>query len=180
MEHKFERYCKDYESIENYEAAKKDNFKNWVCHHRKGEFIPAEELRALGLYYNRPAEELLFITVSEHSSLHNTGNQYKKGHQVSSETRKKISEANKGNKYCLGRRLSEETRNKISEAHKNISEETKHKMSEAWDYDKHFTEETRKKIAAAQTGRHWYNNGEISKFCYECPLGYSPGRLKRK
>ena len=31
MKHTFERYCKDYENIENYEAAKKDNFKCWEC-----------------------------------------------------------------------------------------------------------------------------------------------------
>ena len=28
MKYKFERYCKEYENIENYEAAKKDNLPN--------------------------------------------------------------------------------------------------------------------------------------------------------
>ena len=34
MSPNFKRYCKDYENIENYELAKKDNFKGWVIHHR--------------------------------------------------------------------------------------------------------------------------------------------------
>ena len=29
MKHTFERYCKNYQDIENYEKAKKDNFKGW-------------------------------------------------------------------------------------------------------------------------------------------------------
>ena len=64
----FERLCKDYKNIENYEKAKADDFKNWVCHHRLQTWtsdgkrrevdILAKELKALGMYYNRPAEEL--------------------------------------------------------------------------------------------------------------------------
>lgn len=26
-------------------------------------------------------------------------------------------------------------------------------------------------------GKHWYNNGEISTFAYECPEGFVPGRI---
>ena len=29
MKYNFEKFCKDYENIENYEKAKKDNFKGW-------------------------------------------------------------------------------------------------------------------------------------------------------
>ena len=102
VKHTFERYCKDYENIENYEAAKKDNFKGWECHHRlethnsDGERrlvdITQKELKALGMYYNRPAEELIFLTTIEH-------NAYDKGKQKSEETRKKIAEANKGTRW---------------------------------------------------------------------------------
>lgn len=80
MGHKFERYCKDYENIENYDKALADNFKGWDCHHRlqtwtsDGERRPvditAAELIALGMYYNRPADELIFLTESEHNNLH--------------------------------------------------------------------------------------------------------------
>lgn len=107
MGHKFEEYCKNYQDIENYELAKADNFKNWVCHHRKGVDISRKELKALGLYYNRPADELIFLTVSEHYSLH----------KVSEETKKKISESLKGKpSWNKGKRHTEETRKKIGAA----------------------------------------------------------------
>lgn len=113
---RFKRYCKNFYNIENYEKAKADNFNGWECHHRlethtsDGEirpvYITADELNALGMYYNIPAQELIFLTKSEHVSLHNRGRHY------SEETKRKISEANKR------RTLSEETKNKISESHK--------------------------------------------------------------
>lgn len=30
----YKQYCKEPEKIENYQKAKKDNFKGWECHHR--------------------------------------------------------------------------------------------------------------------------------------------------
>ena len=66
--------------VENYEKAKADNFVNWVQHHRlethnsDGEKrlvqITAEELQALDMYYNRPAEELIWLTRAEHINIH--------------------------------------------------------------------------------------------------------------
>ena len=106
MGHKFEAYCKNYQDIENYDKALADNFKGWLCHHRKGVDIPREELKALGMYYNRPSDELIFLRVSEHKSLH----------KVSEETKKKIGEASKGNKYNLGKKHSEDTKKKIGAA----------------------------------------------------------------
>ena len=116
-------YCSDVENVENFEKAKADNFKGWHCHHRlethtsDGERrlvdISAAELQALGMYYNRPAEELIFLTRSEHSSLY----------KPSEETKKKISETLKGQPK------SEETKKKMSDAKKNMSEETKKKIS---------------------------------------------------
>lgn len=86
---KCERYCKDYENIENYEAAKKDNFKGWDCHHRlethtsdgkrRDVDITQAELKALGIYWHRPASELIFLTKSEHTNLHKKGNTATKG-----------------------------------------------------------------------------------------------------
>ena len=108
----YKQYCKDYENIENYEKAKADDFKNWECHHRlethnyDGERllidIKAAELKALGMYYNRPADELIFLRKGEHSSLR----------KVSEETKKKMSEVRKGKKF------SEEHKKKLSEAKK--------------------------------------------------------------
>ena len=108
----YKQYCKDYENIENYEKAKADDFKNWECHHRlethnyDGERrlidIKAAELKALGMYYNRPADELIFLRKGEHTALR----------KVSEETKKKMSEVRKGKKF------SEEHKKKLSEAKK--------------------------------------------------------------
>lgn len=72
--------CEDVTKVENYEKAKADNFVNWVQHHRlethnfDGEKrlvqITAEELKALDMYYNRPAEELIWLTRAEHINIH--------------------------------------------------------------------------------------------------------------
>ena len=136
MEH-LKYICKDYENIENYEKAKADNFKDWECHHRlqtwtsDGERrlvnISAAELVALDMYYNRPAEELIFLPASEHKSLHSKGNQHSKGKKHTEETRKKQSEAHKGKTF------SEEHRKHLSEALKGKpkSEEHRRKNSES-------------------------------------------------
>ena len=169
MKYRFERYCKDYENIENYEKALADNFKNWDCHHRlethnsDGERrlvdITRKELMALNIYWHRPAEELIFLTTSEHQFLHH------KGKHPSEESKKKMGEASKGKKF---------------------SEEHKKKLSEAWDYDKHFNEEARRRISETLKGKniwskctHWYNNGKINTMAKECPQGFVPGRIKK-
>lgn len=172
MKHNFERYCKDFENIENYEKARKDNFEGWCCHHIKGENISRNKLKALGMYYNRPADELIFLTESEHDILHKKGkslseehknklSEVKKGKHLSEKHKKKIGEAHKGKKR------SEETRKKISEAKKNISSETRKKMSEA------------KKGNTATKGMYWFNNGEINIRAKECLPGFEPGMLRK-
>lgn len=173
MKHSFEYFCKDYEKIENYDKAKADNFRGWNCHHRlqtwtsDGERrlvdITADELKALDMYYNRPASELIFLTISEHSKLHNKGEHNamygKQGYW------KGKTGPNKGKKF------SEEARNNISKGHKG----------------KHFTAEHKKKLSEAHKGEkhsaygmHWFNNGKINILANECPPGFMPGMLKRK
>ena len=124
--------------IENYEEAINDTTQVWDCHH-KMELIktgavvdsPAQDLKDWGIYYNRPANELIFLTKAEHVRLHHKGNKHTK------ESKKKISEAKKGKPSGMeGRKHSEETKRKMSEAQKGkkhapLSEETKRKMSEA-------------------------------------------------
>lgn len=75
-------YCipEQIEQIENYWLAKESNFDGWHIHHRlethnsDGEKrlvnLSREELIALDMYYNRPANELVFLTISEHMKLH--------------------------------------------------------------------------------------------------------------
>lgn len=207
----YKRLCKDIEKVENYEKALADNFVGWDLHHRlethnsDGERrivdIKSTELAALDMYWNRPASELIFLTVKEHAILH------KKGKHRSEETKKKISEANKGEKHHMyGKHHSEETRKKISEAKKNISDETRKKLSIVRK-GKHPSEEARKRMSEAHKGkpvpwegkprsaehrkknseahkgnqnvkgRHYYNNGKINVMRFECPEGFVPGRL---
>ena len=165
------RFCKEPEKIENYEKAKADNFKGWHCHHRLETHTPDgkrrdvdishKELITLGLYYNRPPEELIFLTTREH-------NAYKKGQPRSVETRRKIAEAKKGKK------LSEEHKKKIGEANKGNK----------YHLGKHHTEETRRRLREAAKGNtntkdtHWYNNGKINTMAKECPPGFVPGQLR--
>lgn len=63
---KTKRYCKTPELIENYELAKADNFKGWVCHHRLEKDYFSYELKALGRYWNVSAEELIFLREGYH------------------------------------------------------------------------------------------------------------------
>lgn len=179
MKHTFERYCKDYKNIENYEKALADNFKGWHCHHRlqtwtsdgerRAVDISAAELQALGMYYNRPASELIFLRKVEHDSLHNEGEHnsfYGKKH--TEETKNRISENKKGKK------LSEETRRKMSEAHKGEKNSF---------YGRRHSEETKKKLSEAtkvlMKAMRWYNNGEKCVRAKECPPGFIPGRLRK-
>lgn len=117
-------FCRNTELIENYDKAIADTTQTWVCHHRlethnsNGERrlidLTREELKALGMYYDRPPEELIFLTSFEHRSLHH------KGKYVSNETRTKISNYKSKNppKSMLGKKHSEETKQKISDAKK--------------------------------------------------------------
>lgn len=65
------------ELIEKYELAKANGFKGWDIHHRL-ELHPDCSLRftkkslvKLGLYYNRPPNELIWIDRTEHHKIHN-------------------------------------------------------------------------------------------------------------
>ena len=167
----YKQYCKDYEKIENYQKALADNFKGWQCHHRlethnsDGERrlvdITRDELKALRMYYKRPASELVFLPTSEHRLLHNKGENspnygkpsWNKGKKMSEEARKKMREAKKGEKNP--------------------------------NYGKHFSEEYKKKLSGALKGKNiwtkgtrWYNNGKINIRAKECPEGFVPGRLR--
>lgn len=108
-----------------------DLLETWHIHHRKeDEGYSVKELVDLGLYYDRPASELIFLTKSEHASLHNKGEKsHMYGKHHSDETKKKISEAHKGEKNPFyGKSHSEKTRRKMSEAKKGKTGE-KHNRS---------------------------------------------------
>ena len=60
------RYCTDYTKIENYELAQSDTTQMWECHHRNESHYTRNELKDLGLYYDCPHCELIFVTKEEH------------------------------------------------------------------------------------------------------------------
>ena len=106
--------CEDLHLIENYELAVNDTTQTWDCHHRR-EVLPcgrfsADDLKKFGLYYNRPASELIFLTHSEHIRLHT------KGVPLSEAHKKALSDAKKG--VPTGP-LSEEHKRAIGDANSN-------------------------------------------------------------
>lgn len=86
--------CEDLSLIENYEFAINDITQTWDCHHRR-EILPCgrfsgDDLKKFGLYYKRPASELIFLTPSAHRQLHY------KGVPLSEDRKKALSDALKG------------------------------------------------------------------------------------
>ena len=177
MKYNFKCYCKDYKNIENYEKALADNFVGWDCHHRlethtsDGERrlvdITVAELQALDMYYNRPAEELIFLRKGEHTSLR----------KVSDSTREKLRAAKKGENHPMyGRHHTDEAKNKIAEATKGENNPM---------YGKKHSDAAKKKMSEKAKGNiktkgtHWYNNGKINTMAKECPPGFVPGRIKK-
>lgn len=84
--------------IENYAQAVADNFVGWVIHHRAelnadGSINKKrDELIISNAYYYRPASELIFLTISDHSQLHGTATRRSKT-DVTEETRTRQSQA---------------------------------------------------------------------------------------
>lgn len=102
-----------------------------------------------------------------------------RGYKHTEETRKKMSEHHadvSGEKHPMyGRHHSEEWRQKMSERMKCEN----HKGEKNPMYGKKHSEETRKKLSDAIKGRHWYNNGVVQMQTFECPIGFTKGRLKK-
>ena len=167
-------YCSEpIDKIEHYEEALADNFAGWCMHHRleiqpDGTRVSRQELKDQGLYFGRPAEELVFMRREEHISLHH------KDKVISAETRRKLSEALSGeNNPLFGKHLSEDTRQKMSVNNGRF-----------WK-GKHLSEETRRKMSESHKGKklgvHWWNDGVSCKRAKECPgEGWMRGRLKFK
>ena len=71
------RYCSEEISlIENYQEAISDQTRTWEIHHRREcdengrTLFTCKQLVEMNLYFNRPAEELIFVTKSMHMKLH--------------------------------------------------------------------------------------------------------------
>ena len=150
------KYCRDdISKIENYDKAVNDPTQTWIIHHRleltlDGKFaLTRAQLIMHDMYFNRRYYELIFLTQSEHTRIHNCGRTH------TEETRRRISESH------TGKHLSLETRRKISEARKGMkaTDETRMKMSLAQHgknnamYGRHHSEESRRKMSESAKRR---------------------------
>jgi len=135
--------CEDISTIENYKNAIEDPSQTWSCHHKKEIELrkTKQELIDMGLYYDRPASELIFLTHFEHQSLHQSykygiySPMYGKHHNE--ESRRKMSESRKGERNHF--------------YHKHHTEESKRKISESLSGFKHSLE-TREKMSKSKIG----------------------------
>ena len=99
-------YCsEDISRIENYDEAVNDQEHMWHCHHR-AESLPcgrytAAQLQKHGLYWHRPASELIFLRHDVHTSLHHKGN------PLGLEARRKMSDSNHTKKKVQMNRKSD-------------------------------------------------------------------------
>ena len=141
--------CEDLSLIENYDLAVADTTQSWDCHHR-AEILPCgrfsqDDLKRFGLYYNRPASELIFLSHSDHTGLHWKG--IIRG-TLSDEHKQHISDATK---QAMNR---PEVREKISNSLKgrSFSDEHKKKISNSLKC-RRLTEETKKKLSNSLKGR---------------------------
>ena len=159
------KYCSDYKQIENYEKAKNDPFIKWECHHRFELKCPlikplVKDLIASNLYYNRPAEELIFLTPSEHHNLHAVYNNRFRGKRHSEKT-KLIMSLHGGNAF-RGKHHTEEAKEKNRLAH----------------LGKKMTPEKKQEWLKIMAGRRWFTDGINDKFSVNCLEGFRPGRAK--
>jgi hypothetical protein len=106
--------CEDPSLIENYDKAILDENNTWEIHHRleiQGKIIKtATDLKKLGLYYYRPASELIFLTKADHCGLHSANR--------SEEQKKKLKNTQLANLNWKGKKHSEESKAKMSKAKK--------------------------------------------------------------
>lgn len=111
------------------------------------------------------------------------------GRKHSQETREKISKKLKSSiKLKESMKVvcsNEEYRKNMSKSVKNSKEHQKWYKDPILREKRYGNLQTRMKISIgttlAQIGKHWFNNGKINRFAFECPDGFKPGRLyKRK
>ena len=121
-----------------------------ICHHIDGN------------HYNDDPENLIWVSVSEHSKLHPT---------PSGESSK-----------LYGIPRTDEVKNKISE-HRKMRHATDvefhNKMVSIFNEAMH-RPEVEEKRKLAKIGKHWFTDGTHNRFCKECPEGYHLGITKKK
>ena len=165
--------CEDISLIENFDKAILDENNLWVCHHRlethtsDGERrlvdLYSRELKALNMYYDRPASELIFLEKLEHNKLHAKGRgDISKDSEVKTRniaTNKLYHWFTNGKENIRAKECPEGFwKGRVDAV--NITEKSKKLLS------KYFSE------------MHYYNNGKINVRAKECPEGFVEGMLK--
>ena len=160
--------CEDISNIENYDKAVADKTQTWICHHK----LEIKDLKIFsrqllindGMYYKRPAAELIFMTKSQHHKLHSLN--------MSLTWHSKLSK-NAKTGGMTGKKHSEQSKKKMSESHKGLKSPNK---------GNHFshTDQAKKKMSESHKGKVWINNGVKSTLCCpeNIPSGWKKGRLK--
>ena len=139
--------CEDISKIENYEQAVNDKTQTWACHHR-AEILPCgrfsrDDLIKYRLYYQRPANELIFLTKAEHTKLHRCG-------------------------IKLSQLQKEYIGIKTKEGMKSVpKEKLQHMLGRTGilnpNFGRHHTEEAKKKISEAGKGRKQSESTKIKR-----------------
>lgn len=170
-------YCsEDPALIERCQEAISDPTRMWEIHHRlevQGQFVNSVKLlKRCGMYWRRPASELIFLTKSQHHRLH--------GLNPSDETRKKMSKSRSGeNNGFFGKTHTEEARKKMSAARSGGTMSGEKSPL----FGKHHSAETRKRLSEVRSGEksphfdtHWHTDGVKTVRAKSCPPGFHPGR----
>ena len=177
------RYCKDDISlIENYDKAINSK-ERWDCHHRLETDLDVSQqyLKDHGLYYNRPASELIFLTCEEHTALHNK-TEYRKQRIHNPEAEAKRQETNNKPEVKEKHHKNMKFGHNTPEAKENHRKATQ-KRNNNPEYRKKIKEinnrpETREKKSKAMKGNKqyldhiWVTNGIERKCPHKSKLDY--------
>lgn len=147
--------CESISNIENYKEAVSSE-ELYVCHHRNeiSMGLSRQDLIMLGLYWNRPASELIFMKNEDHTSIHHTGK------TVTTETKRKLSENNGSHR--------QEVRDKMSKTRKERKLGIGNKYAVG---------------NKGHSGLKWITN-DIKEICIKVgeqpPQGWRFGRMKKR
>lgn len=165
--------CEDISLIENYEEAVNSNLQ-YDCHHRleikeDGTTVRMEELKEQGLYFNRPASELIFLERYAHKILHSKHpipDSEKTKRKKSESAIKRLQKMTKEEKREMyGTEMTPELRKRIGESvRKRFAEMTPEERKKKFGHS--YTEERRKHLSEKMKGRKFSeeHKRKISEF----------------
>ena len=160
----------DETKIENYAEALADKSETWVCHHRR-ELEPdrntIEDLKAKGLYWYRPPEELIFLTNSDHMRLHSSGQNNAMYGKSSWEKCTPEQRVDRAKRYSQSMRGKNKGKHMWNDGVRTVFA---FECPEGFKYG----------MLRKKTNKHWWNNGKVQVFEAVCPEGFSKGKLKKK